>query len=158
MTARATSPRARRPATRSRPRAAVRPDGNISLPLIGDVRAAGLTPEALKSEVVARVSEYQIVPGVSVIVKEVNSYNFYIMGEVASPGKYQLKSNATLLQAISLAGGFTPYASRNDIKVLRKINGSSQEKILKIRYKDIVSNEDPSKNVVLQPGDTIIIP
>jgi polysaccharide export outer membrane protein len=136
----------------------VRPDGNISLPLVGDLQAAGLTPKELRDEVVAMVSKYQMVPGVSVIVKEVNSYNFYIMGEVKSPGKYQLKSNATILQAISLAGGFTPYASKNDIKVLRKEQGSSRETMLKIRYKDIVSNEDPSKNVILKPGDTIIIP
>lgn len=136
----------------------VRPDGNISLPLIGDVPAAGMTPEALRDEIVRRVSEYQLVPGVSVIVQEVNSYNIYILGEVGKPGKYQLKSNATLLQAISLAGGFTPFASTNDIKVLRKVDGQTQESIFKIRYKDIVSNDDPRKNIVLKPGDTIIVP
>jgi polysaccharide biosynthesis/export protein len=136
----------------------VRPDGNISLPLIGEVRAAGLDPEALRDEIVARVSEYQIVPGVSVIVNEVNSYNVYILGEVNAPGKYQLKSNTTLLQVISLAGGFTPFASRNDIKVLRKKNLESQEEVFKIRYKDIVSKEDATQNIILKPGDTIVVP
>jgi polysaccharide biosynthesis/export protein len=136
----------------------VRPDGNISLPLIGEVRAAGLDPEALRDVIVKRVSEYQIVPGVSVIVTEVNSYNVYILGEVNTPGKYQLKSNTTLLQVISLAGGFTPFASKNNIKVLRKKNLESQEEVFKIRYKDIVSKEDATQNITLKPGDTIVVP
>jgi polysaccharide biosynthesis/export protein len=137
---------------------AVRPDGYISLPLIGEVNAAGSTPAQLRDEIVRRVSQYQKVSEVSVIIKEINSYNVYILGEVARPGKYAIKNNATLLQVISLAGGFTSFASLNQIKVLRRIDGQPQEQIFRIRYKDIISSEDSSKNMILKPGDTIIVP
>lgn len=136
----------------------VRPDGNISLPLVGDVQAAGLSPMTLRDQIVKRLTEFKEVPEVSVIVQQVNSYSIYILGEVARPGKYQLKSHATLLQAISLSGGFTPFASRNNIKVLRKLNSGAQEQTFKIRYKDIVSKEDATQNILLKPGDTIIVP
>ena len=136
----------------------VRPDGRISLPLIGDVQAAGRTASALREVIRKRLGEFQKVPEVSVIIQQVNSYNIFILGEVARPGKYQLKSNVTLLQAISLAGGFTPFASRNKIKVLRKEYGEAQAKTFQIRYKDIISGKDASKNILLKRGDTIVIP
>ena len=136
----------------------VRPDGMISMPLIGDLQAAGLTPEILRKEIMRKLENYTKVPEVSVIVQQVNSYVIYILGEISSPGKYQLKSHVTLLQAISLAGGFTQFASRNNIKVLRKDIGKKKERTIKIRYKDIVSKDNTGKNILLQSGDTIIIP
>ena len=135
----------------------VRPDGMISLPLVGEIRVAGRTAATLREIIRERLGDFQKVPEVSVIVQEVNSYNIYLLGEVAQPGKYQLKSHVTLLQAISLAGGFTPFSSRNKIKVLRKGYGEVQAQTFKIRYKDILKG-DADKNILLMSGDTIIIP
>lgn len=140
----------------SRPRIVVRPDGKISLPLIGDIQAAGLTPNQLKNYIEKRLKDYQELPTVTVIVSEINSYYIYILGEVRSPGRYQLKSNISVLQAVTLAGGFTNWASPNSMVVLRR-NGEKEEKI-KVRYKKIISGSRPEENIVLKPGDTIIIP
>jgi len=140
----------------SRPRVVVRPDGKISLPLVGDIHAAGLTARQLKDDIEKRLKEYEELPNVTVIVSEINSYYIYILGEVRSPGRYQLKSNISVLQAVSLAGGFTNWASPNSMVVLRR-NGEKEEKI-KVRYKKIISGSKPEDNVVLRPGDTIIIP
>lgn len=97
----------------------VRPDGRISLPLIGDVQASGLTPTELTEAVTARLAAFMKSPTVSVIAKEVNSYSIYLMGQVANPGRYFLRSKTTLLQALTLAGGFAPLADRSRIIVLR---------------------------------------
>jgi len=140
----------------SRPRVVVRPDGKISLPLVGDIHAAGLTARQLKDDIEKRLKEYEELPNVTVIVSEINSYYIYILGEVRSPGRYQLKSNISVLQAVSLAGGFTNWASPNSMVVLRR-HGEKEEKI-KVRYKKIISGSKPEDNVVLRPGDTIIIP
>ena len=93
----------------------IRPDGYVSMPIIGDVQAAGLTAEALAAQITERLKGYIQNPSVSVNVKELNSYSVFVLGEVAKPGKYQLKSYVTVLQAISMAGGFTNYASKNQI-------------------------------------------
>ncbi len=140
----------------SRPRVVVRPDGKISLPLVGDIHAAGLTAKQLKEDIEKRLKEYEELPNVTVIVSEINSYYIYILGEIARPGRYQLKSNISVLQAVSLAGGFTNWASPNSMVVLRR-NGEKEEKI-KVRYKKIISGSKPKDNIVLKPGDTIIIP
>ena len=140
----------------SRPRIVVRPDGKISLPLIGEIPAAGFTALQLKEEIEKRLKEYQELPTVTVIVSEINSYYIYILGEVRSPGRYQLKSNISVLQAVTLAGGFTNWASPNSMVVLRR-NGEKEEKI-KVRYKKIISGSRSEENIVLKPGDTIIIP
>lgn len=140
----------------SRPRIVVRPDGKISLPLVGEVHAAGLTALQLKQEIEKRLKEYQELPTVTVIVSEINSYYIYILGEIARPGRYQLKSNISVLQAVTLAGGFTNWASPNSMVVLRR-NGEKEEK-LRVRYKKIISGSKPEDNILLKPGDTIIIP
>ena len=97
----------------------VRPDGMISMPLIGDVLASGFTANELAYEISQRLKTFKEYPTVSVSVKEVNSYIVYLLGEVSKPGKYQLKSYTTVLQAVAMAGGFTPFASKNRIHVLR---------------------------------------
>ena len=135
----------------------VRPDGMISLPLIGDIRVAGRTAATLREVIREKLGEYQKTPEVSVIVQEVNSYSIYVLGEVVRPGKFQLKSYVTLLQAISLAGGFTEFSSRNKIKVLRKGYEEARAQMFKIRYKDILKG-DTSKDILLMSGDTIIVP
>src|SRR5437868_12556370 len=98
---------------------AVRPDGRISLPLIGDVGAAGRTAAQLANAIAEKLKEFKENPQVSIVVKEVNSYAIYVLGEVTKPGKYPLKSKTTLLQAITLASGFTSAAARNKIVVFR---------------------------------------
>ena len=136
----------------------VRPDGKVSLPLIGDVQASGLTTEELRTVVTGRLKEYIDTPQVSVLVSAINSYFYYILGEINHPGKYPLKERTTVLQAISMAGGFTPFASKNGMSLFRKDPVSSTEIKLRIRYDDIISSEDPKKNLFIQSGDTIVIP
>jgi len=136
----------------------VRPDGRVSLPLIGDIQASGLSTEELKGVITQRMKDYIATPEVSVLVTTINSYFYYILGEVAKPGKYPLKGRITVLQSISLAGGFTPFASKNGIAVFRKDHETLTESKYKIRYDDIISSEDPQKNLVIQSGDTIVIP
>jgi len=136
----------------------VRPDGKVSLPLIGDVMALGLTPAQLTKEVVARLREYKENPNVSVVVKQVNSYGVYVLGEVVHPGKYLLKTYTTVLQAVSMAGGFTPYASKSKMFLLRKVPEKDTEIRIPIDYNEIVSGEDSTHNTVLIPGDTLVVP
>jgi polysaccharide export outer membrane protein len=137
----------------------VRPDGKISLPLVGDVPAAGLTPNQVKEEISEKLKEYyKEPPHVSVIVQQANSYVIYMLGEVKNPAQYVVKRGTTFLQAIALAGGFTPFASTNNILILRSsLNGHDQSRI-KIRYRDIVSDNHPNSNIILKPGDTIVVP
>src|SRR6476660_9010943 len=106
----------------------VRPDGKISLPLIGDVQASGLSAAQVAAKIAARLTEFKENPNVSVSIKEVNSYFIYVLGEVLKPGKYPIKSYATVLQGVSLAGGFTLYASKNKMQVIRTLtNGDGNE-------------------------------
>jgi len=139
----------------------VRPDGMISMPLIGDIRASGLTANQLAEEITKRLKEYKESPSVSVSVKEVNSYNVYVVGEVTKPGKFQLKSYATVLQAIALAGGFTPYASKNGLQVVRSTmngNGGAHEIRIPVRYDDLVSGKGAPGNFTLRSGDVVVVP
>lgn len=136
----------------------VRPDGRISLPLIGDVIAVGKTASQLAEDIANKLKEYKENPQVSIVVKEVNSYAIYVLGEVAKPGKYPLKSKTTLLQAITLASGFTPTAARNKIVVFRfGKDGEGQIKI-KASYDDIVLRDGSNQNIELKPGDQIVVP
>ena len=134
----------------------IRPDGKISLPLIGDVEAAGLTTSQLRDSIKEKLKEYKETPEVSIIVKEINSLVVYITGEINRPGKLMLRSNTTILQAIILAGGFTQYASPNKILLLRRVGGIDTRK--QIHYKNIVSGKSPEEDILLQRGDTIIVP
>jgi polysaccharide export outer membrane protein len=139
----------------------IRPDGKISLPLIGDVPASGLTADQLGGDIAERFKEYKENPSVSVNVIEVNSYYVFLVGEVNSPGKLQLKSYTTLLQAISLAGGFTQFASRNDIRIVRNFispEGNVKELRIPIRYDDLISDEGGVYNLTVKSGDTIVVP
>jgi len=138
----------------------VRPDGKISLPLIGDVQAGGVSPSQLRNAIVAKLKEYQENAVVSVIVQTVNSYRIFIVGEVRSPGTYLLKSKTTVLQAISMAGGFSQFASKNKIVLVRKLDSDSHaEEKINIRFDDLINADMSSdKNPVLKPGDTIFVP
>jgi len=137
---------------------AVRPDGRISLPLMGDVGAAGKTVAQLAEAIAEKLKEFKENPQVSIVVKEVNSYAVYVLGEVSKPGKYPLKSKTTLLQAITLASGFTPAAARNKIVVFRFGDQGGQDIKIKASYDDIIMRDDSPQNVQLKPGDTIVVP
>lgn len=139
----------------------IRPDGMISMPLIGDVKAAGLSADVLAKRIAERLTEFMSSPTVSVQVKEVNSYFIYVMGEVVKPGKYPLKSYATVLQGVSLAGGFTPFASRNKMQVVRTVdepNGEKRELRIPVGFSDLTNGTGAVGNFVLKSGDTIVVP
>jgi polysaccharide export outer membrane protein len=136
----------------------VRPDGRVSLPLIGDITAVGKTAVQLAEAISEKLKEFKENPQVSIVVKEVNSYAVYVLGEVARPAKYPLKSKTTILQAITLAGGFLPTAARNKLVVFRF--GENGEKDVKLRasYDDIVLRDGAGQNITLKPGDTLVVP
>jgi polysaccharide export outer membrane protein len=133
----------------------VRPDGRISLPLLQDIDAAGKTPSELGAEIQRRLKEYLSSPSVTVIVREVNSLKAYFLGEVVTPGPVLLRSPVRLLQGLAMAGGLTPFGGRSGIIVYRKT--ASGEKAIELSYRDLVSGKRPDDNLVLEPGDTIIV-
>ena len=136
-------------------RVPVRMDGKISIPLVGELQAAGLTPLKLKAELIDKLKAYVEIPNVTVTVMEVNSFKVYISGQVAKPGAYTLRSETTFLQFITMVGGFTEWANQRKILLLRKEQG--MEKRYTINYKKIISGDDMSQNMVLNSGDTIIV-
>jgi polysaccharide export outer membrane protein len=134
----------------------VRPDGGISLPLIQDVHVDGMTVLELKDEITRRFGEHLNHPRVSVIVKEINSYKVSVLGRVTSPGVYPITGDTKLVEAISMAGGFTEWANRRKIRVITHEGGIEKEII--VNYKKIESGKDRSHNILLKRGDTIIVP
>mgnify|MGYP005831943889 CR=1 FL=1 len=134
----------------------VRPDGRISLPLVNDIQAAGLTPEELKNQIAARLKPYVELPNVAVIVQQINSWRIYLQGEVRSPGVYPLRSQTRISQAIAMAGGFTEFAKKGKIRVVRKTRGATE--FIDVNYNNILSSKSVQDDIYLKPGDTIIIP
>lgn len=135
----------------------VRPDGRISVPLLNDVQAAGMTPLALRQTLTEGFKEYVTAPGVSVVVKEIHSRKVFVTGEVATPGAYDLQPRTKLMQALALAGGLTPYA-RQKVVVLRDGRDGRTDRRYEIDIGAIVSGKRPGDNLLLQPGDTVIVP
>ena len=139
----------------------IRPDGLISLPLIGDVHASGFTAAQVADRIAKRLTEFKENPSVSVSVREVNSYFIYVTGEVTRAGKYPLKSFASVLQGVSLAGGFTPFASKNKMMVVRTVKGANGEEHqvqIPVRYDDLFKGGGEVGNFTLMSGDTIVVP
>jgi polysaccharide export outer membrane protein len=134
----------------------VRMDGKISLPLIQEIKAAGLTPLQLKEVVARKLREFIENPIVSVTVVEANSFKVYVTGLVKNPGVYRLRSETTVTQIISVAGGFAEWANPKKILVVRKEDG--REKRIKVNYKKIMSGSNTSSDLILKAGDTIIVP
>jgi len=134
----------------------VRPDGKISMPLLHDIQASGLTPMQLRDKITAGLQEYMPSPEVSVTVLEVRSYRVSVLGEVQKPGVLQLKAPTTVLEAIALAGGFRDFASPSKIVIFRK-NGRGQTERLRFNYNRAVgaAGED---NVTLRSGDVVVVP
>jgi len=133
----------------------VRMDGNISLPLVGEIRAAGLTPFQLQVAITARLKRFYENPTVSVMVTEANSYKVYVSGQVRAPGMYRLRSETTILQIIPMAGGFTDWAKETKILVIRREKG--KETRFTVNYKKAMKGE-PGSDITLKSGDTIIVP
>ncbi len=135
----------------------VRPDGMITFPLIGEVVAAGRTAEDVRLDVTKRLMKYLPTPNVTVTVLKVQSYRIYVLGRVLKPGEYQAGHDTDVLQALSMAGGLTPYAAENDIKIIRRRQGSD-EQVFPFRYGDARKGKELHQNIVLQRGDVVMVP
>jgi len=135
----------------------VRSDGKISLPLVGELQAAGRTPLLLEQDIAAKLKNYIAEPEVTVIVQQINSQKFNILGQVTRPGSYPITNNATVLDAIAVAGGFRDFAKQKSIYVLRQNADGSQTRI-PFNYKDVLQGKNSRQNVKLQPRDTIVVP
>ena len=135
----------------------VRSDGKISLPLVGELQAAGRTPLSLERDIAGKLKNYISEPEVTVIVQQINSQKFNILGQVSKPGSYTLTNSATVLDAIALAGGFRDFAKQKSIYVLRQNADGTQARI-PFNYKDVVKGKNPEQNIKLQPRDTIVVP
>jgi len=134
----------------------VRPDGKISLTLLNDIQAAGLTPNQLREALVAAAARYVTDPSVTVIVKLINSRKVYVTGQVNKPGPFLLNDNMTILQMLALAGGLQEWADADHILVMRTEGG--QTKSYKFNYKDVRKGKNLQQNIMLKPGDTIVVP
>jgi polysaccharide export outer membrane protein len=133
----------------------VRPDGKISLPLLNDVTAAGFTPEQLTGALAQAAAKYITEPDVSVIVKEIHSRRVFVVGEVTTPGAVALSGDMNVLQLIAVAGGLHEYADKKNIVIIRTERG--QEKRLKFNYDDVLDGKNTKQNILLQPGDTVVV-
>lgn len=134
----------------------VRPDGKITLPLLNDVQAAGLTPMELAGVIREGLKKFITNPQVTVSVSEINSQRIYVNGEVNKSGAYQLLPHMTVLQALSGSGGFTAFARIKNIYVLRNENGKSTK--IPFNYKDAIKGKNPEQDIELQPGDVVVVP
>jgi len=136
---------------------AVRPDGKISLPLLHDIQAAGLTPMQLRDKIANALAEFMPNPEVSVTVDDVRSYRISVLGEVNKPGQLQLKADTTVLEALALAGGFRDFASPGKIMILRKDGKGATQKI-PFNYNRVVKDNRSQDNVTLKSGDVVVVP
>lgn len=135
----------------------VRPDGMITVPLIGDIQASGLTPDRLQATITTKLTDYVKQPSVTVVVEEMNSRQFNVIGKVQHPGSFVLNKPTRVLDALALAGGFNEFAKTTKVYVLRS-NTSGATVRLPFNYKKVSAGEDDQDNIQLQPGDTIIVP
>jgi len=134
----------------------VRSDGMISLPLINEVQASGLTPLQLRESLTEKFKNFVDNPTVTVVVTEANSFKVFVSGEVRTPGVYRLRSETTLLQIISLAGDFTNEANPKKIVIIRREHG--KDKRLEVNFWEILDGTNPGSNFVLKSGDTVFVP
>ena len=135
----------------------VRSDGKISLPLAGEVQASGQTPKQLEKDLAAKLQSFISEPAVTVIVVEVRSQKFNILGQVSKPGTYPLASASTVLDAIAVAGGFRDFAKQKSIYVLRQ-NPDGTKARLPFNYKEVIKGKNPEQNIKLQARDTVVVP
>lgn len=134
----------------------VLPDGKISIPLIGGYSAMGKTVKQIRREIKKKMSKYIPKPEITVSIKQVNSMWIYVIGKVINAGRFQLNGNINVLQALSMAGGLTPFADSKEIKIIRETNEKTL--IFNFNYKDVARGQNLSSNIHLQKGDVVIIP
>jgi len=134
----------------------VRPDGMISLPLLNDVKAAGLTPMELRDSLMKKLVEFVPSPEIAVIVTEVKSFMISVIGQVMKPGRFDLRSSATVVDALAMAGGFKEFANRSRVVVIRP-EGSAQKRI-PFDYDKMAATVNPQENFALRPGDIVMVP
>lgn len=135
----------------------VRSDGKISLPLVGEIVAAGRTPLQLQQEITATLKNYITDPEVAVMVQQINSQKYNILGQVGKPGSYPLAVTTTIVDAIALAGGFRDFAKKKGIYVLRQ-DARGDETRIPFNYVDFIKGKDTNQNIILKPHDTVIVP
>lgn len=134
----------------------VRPDGKISLPLLNDIQAAGFTPEQLRANLVDAAGKYVEQPSATVVVKAIHSRNVYVTGKVAKSGAYALTVDMNVMQLIALAGGLLEYADDKNIVVIRIEDG--KQRYFPFNYREVIQQKHPEQNIVLRPGDTVVVP
>ena len=134
----------------------VRPDGGISFPLVGDIQVSGRTPLEVQDEIRSRLSRYVPDAEVTVSVEKISGYTVFIIGEVNEPGQHTLGRYVDVVQALTLAGGTTPYASESNIRVLRRQDG--REVVYRVNFKDIKRGRKLQQNIILQSGDVVVVP
>ena len=136
----------------------VRPDGRITLPLIGDLQAAGMSPEALKKKIEAAAAPlFKEQPTITVVVRTINSRKVFITGNVTNPGAHVLTGPLTVMQLISLAGGVTEFGKKNKITVIRT-EANGKQVVMPFNYEDVSKGRNIAQNIILQPGDTVVVP
>jgi polysaccharide export outer membrane protein len=133
----------------------VRPDGKISVPMLNDIKAAGLTPEQLAASVREAASKFIRDAAATVVVREIHSRKIFVIGEVSKPGAVQIGSEMTVLQAIAEAGGFLEHAKKSNVAIVRNEGGHEQR--FKFNYKEVVAGKRPEQNIKLLPGDTVLV-
>jgi polysaccharide export outer membrane protein len=135
----------------------VRPDGMITLPLLGDLRAVGLTPASLATQVESAAGKLITEPNVNIVVRQINSRKVYITGEVSTPGSYPLTGPRTVMQLIALAGGVSEYADSKNITVMRT-DEQGRQQVFRFNYKDVAKGKNLQQNILLKSGDTVVVP
>ena len=135
----------------------VRSDGKISLPLVGEVQAAGRTPLKLEQDIASKLKNYIAEPEVTVIVQQINSQKFNVLGQVMRPGTFVITNTPTVLDAIALAGGFRDFAKQKSMYILRQNADGTQTRI-PFNYKEVVKGINPAQNIKIQPRDTVVVP
>ena len=134
----------------------VRPDGGVSFPLVGDIQVSGRTPLEIQNEIKSRLDRFIPDAEVTVSVTKISGYTIFVVGEVKTPGQFTLGRYVDVVQALTLAGSVTPYASADNIKILRRVAG--KEKVFKFDYGDIKKGRKLSQNIILQSGDVVVVP
>lgn len=134
----------------------IRPDGAFSFPLVGDVQATAKTVEKIREEIKERLKKYIPEPVVSVSLLKVTGYKIYVIGRVNKPGEFVTGRFVDVLQALAMAGGLTPFAAENDIRILRRVEG--REYVRKFRYGEVRKGENLDQNLLLRSGDTVVVP
>ncbi len=134
----------------------VRPDGGISFPLVGNIKAKNSSVQDVNKEITARLQKYIPDPVVTVSLKQMLGNRVYVVGKVLKPGEFLINRNVDVMQALSMAGGLNPFAAGDEIKILRRVNGVQQS--IPFRYESVVEGKDLAQNIVLKPGDVVVVP